>query len=114
MAKYAVVDSNILGSALPVTNCAAVVGSVATTTYLALYCPAFVTTFPFVIISTRSFNCRFFTDDAKACENWPTPPAGMPGRDLMKLRKISCATSAAMILGSLRNTPVKNGFNTRS
>ena len=114
VAKYAVVDSNIFGREIPVTNCAAIVGSVATIMNLALYCPEVVTTFPLVTNSTRSFNFRFATRAAKAWENWPTPPAGMPGRDLTKLRKISCATAAAIFFGSLRNTPVKNGFKTRS
>ena len=63
---------------------------------------------------TGSFNFRLSTGFAKAFENSPTPAAGTPGSDLTKLRKISCATSAAIILGSVRKTPDKKGSKTFS
>ena len=89
------------------------IGSVAITIYFPLYLPAEVLTTPLLISSTLSFNFRFKIGLASASENFPTPPAGIPGSDLIKLLRISWATSAAISAGLVNKTPDKKGDKTR-
>ena len=53
-----------------------------------------------------------FTDDANIFEKVPTPFAGRPGRPAMKERSTFCAASEAILDGSVRKTPRKNGSST--